>query len=627
MLDSESRHMVTTLPTGRIRFGDFEVDADACALSRAGAPIKLQQQPFDVLLALLEQPGRLVSRDELRQRMWSSDTFVDFDHSLNIAVNKLRAALKDSAEQPQFIETLPRRGYRFIGTIEPIPAAKPDVPPPAIERRVSRSTIIWTSVLVAVAAGLSTTWIGRDASLPAAPTYRSIAVLPLENLSRDPNEAYLADGITDELTTDLARISSLRVISRGSVLQFRGGRVPLPEIGRRLHVDAIVEGSVTRSGDRVRVTAQLIDAAADRHLWAESYERNVSDLLALQREVAAAIAERIQATLTVRERAGLTSPRRVNPDAYLAYIKGRSFWNQRTQPALEKAVASFQQAIDADTGYAPAYAGLADCYTALGYVSYLPPKVAFERAEAAAARAIALDADLADPHASLAYAKFYYDWDFANANLEFQRALTLNPNAVTALDWHSVYLTAMGRFDEARAEILRARELDPLSVATNTDVGFVDYYSRHYADAAKQLRATVEMNPSFPLAHLWLGRTYQEQHQYDEAVAEYTAAAKVLTDWPVTMAAIGHVYGVSGRRDDAHRVLRDLQALSSRKYVTPYGVALVYAGLGDTASAFDWLDRAVADRSNWLVWLKLDPRFANLHGNPRFDALLARIGL
>ena len=375
------------------------------------------------------------------------------------------------------------------------------------------------------------------------------------------------------------------------------------------------------------MTAQLIDAAADRHLWAESYERNVSDLLALQREVAAAIADRIQATLTVRERAGLTSARRVNTEAYLAYIKGRSFWNQRTQPALEKGVSSFEQAIDADPGYAPAYAGLADCYTALGYGSYLPPKVAFERAKAAAARAIALDPDLADPHASLGYAKLYYDWDFANANLEFQRALALSPNAVTALDWHSVYLTAMGRFDEARAEILRARELDPLSVATNTDVGFVDYYSRHYADAAKQLRATVEMNPSFPLAHLWLGRTYQEQHQYDEAVAEYTAAAKVLTDWPVTMAAIGHVYGVSGRRDDAHRVLRDLQALSSRKYVTPYGVALVYAGLGDTASAFDWLDRAVADRSNWLVWLKLDPRFANLHGNPRFDALLARIGL
>ena len=313
------------------------------------------------------------------------------------------------------------------------------------------------------------------------PAYQSIAVLSLENLSPDPNEAYLADGITDELTTDLAKISSLRVISRGSVLQFRGKQVPLPEIGRLLNVQAIVEGSVTRSGDRVRVTAQLIDAAADRHLWAESYERSVKDLLGLQREVAAAIADRIQARLTVRERAMLASTEHVNPDAYLAYIKGRAFWNQRTRPALEKGVASFEEAIGADPAYARAYAGLADCYTALGYGSYLPPKVAFMKAEEAAARAIALDASLADPHASLGYAKLYYDWDFAGANLEFQRALALDPNGVTALDWHSVYLTAMGRFDEARSEILRARELDPLSVATNTDVGFVDYYSGRYA--------------------------------------------------------------------------------------------------------------------------------------------------
>jgi TolB-like protein/DNA-binding winged helix-turn-helix (wHTH) protein/Flp pilus assembly protein TadD len=612
---------------GRIQFAEFEVDVDAYALSRAGTPVKLQQQPFDVLMALLERPGRLVSRDELRQRVWPSDTFVDFDHSLNIAVNKLRAALSDSAERPRFIETLPRRGYRFIGTIQPALAPQPDGRHSTTERRLSRSTVAWATVLVAAAAGLSVTWISRRTAVPTTPVFRSIAVLPLDNLSPDSNEAYLADGITDELTTDLAKISSLRVISRGSVLQFRGGHVPSPEIGRRLHVEAIVEGSVTKTGDRVRVTAQLIDAASDRHLWAESYEREVSDLLALERDVAAAIADRIQAKMTARERTGLTSVRRVNSEAYLAYIKGRSFWNQRTQPALEKGISSFEQAIDADPGYAPAYAGLADCYTALGYGSYRAPNVAFERAKAAAARAITLDPDLADPHASLGYAKLYYDWDFADANREFQRALALSPNAVTALDWHSVYLTAMGRFDEARTEVLRARELDPLSAATNTDVGFVDYYSGRYGDAEKQLRATVEMSPSFPLAHLWLGRTYQEQRHYDEAIAEYAAAANVLVNWPVTMAASGHVYGSSGHPRDAQRVLADLQALSRREYVTPYGIALVYAGLGDDASAFDWLDRAVADRSNWLVWLKLDPRFAALHGDSRFDALIRRVGL
>jgi tetratricopeptide (TPR) repeat protein len=302
-------------------------------------------------------------------------------------------------------------------------------------------------------------------------------------------------------------------------------------------------------------------------------------------------------------------------------------WHQRTPPALERGIESFQHAIDVDPAYAPAYAGLADCYTALGYGSYLPPNVAFARAKDAAAKAIALDPNLADAHASLAYGKLYYDWDFNGANLEFQRALALDPNDVTALDWHSVYLTAMGRFDEAFTEIQRARDLDPLSAFTNTDVGFVEYYSGHYADAVKQLRATIDAHPSFPLAHLWLGRTYQEQRRYDDAVAEYSAASTVLLDWPVTMAAIGHVYAISGRREDAERVLQNLQNLQGRKYVTPYGLALVYAGLGDRRSALDWLDRAVADRSNWLVWLKLDPRFAGLHGTPRFEALVHRVGL
>ncbi|MEO8681898.1 MAG: winged helix-turn-helix domain-containing protein [Vicinamibacterales bacterium] len=618
---------MTIAPTGRIRFEEFEVDRDACSLSSSGARIKLQQQPFDLLVVLLEQPGRLVSRDELRERMWPSDTFVDFDHSLNIAVNKLRAALNDSADAPRFIETVPRRGYRFVGTLEAEPAAASDTPAPPVEAQGSRSALMWSAVaVVAVAAALSAVWMARR-NAPPAQVYQSIAVLSLENFSPDPNDAYLADGITDELTTDLAKISSLRVISRGSVLQFRGKRVPTPEIGRLLNVQAIVEGSVTRSGDRVRVTAQLIDVAGDRHLWAESYERSVKDLLGLQREVAAAIADRIQAKLTASERAMLASTVEVNPDAYLAYIKGRAFWNQRTRPALEKGVAAFEDAISADPVYARAYAGLADCYTALGYGSYLPPNVAFPKAEAAASRAMTLDPDLADPHASLGYAKLYYDWDFVGANLEFQRALALDPNGVTALDWHSVYLTAMGRFDEARTEIRRARDLDPLSVATNTDVGFVDYYSGRYDDALKQLRATIEMSPAFPLAHLWLGRTYQEQHDYKNALDEYTAAARVLGSWPVTMAAIGHLHAVSGRRDEARRVLGDLEELSRREYVTPYGVALVHAGLGDAASAFEWLDKAVADRSNWLVWLKLDPRFASLRGQPRFNALLRRVGL
>ena len=610
-----------------LRFGPFELDRRSGELRKRGCLIKLQDQPFQLLLALLEHPGEVVLREELRRRLWSDETFVGFEDGLNTAIRRVRDALGDSADSPAFIETLPRRGYRFVGTLEPAPAVRLDAPGSVVRGAARHRLALWAGVAVVAGVAMSAAWLVHRAGAAGVAGFRSIAVLPLENLSAQPGEEYLADGITDQLITDLANISSLRVIPRGSVMQYKGARKSLPEIGRQLNVDVIVEGTVARSGDRVRVTAQLIEAAADRHLWAESYERDVRDLLALQREVAAAIAARIQATLTARERSGLMTAPRVNPDAYLAYIKGRVYWNQRTQGALEKGVASFQQSIDIDPGYAPAYAGLADCYTALGYGSYLPPKVAFERARAAAIQALVLDGELADPHASLGYVKLYYDWDFAGAEREFQRAIALNPNSVTAHQWYSVYLTAMGRFEEARREIRRAQQLDPFSPAINTDVGFVEYYSGRYPEAVKQLRATLDPNPSFPLAHLWLGRAYEAQQRHDEAVSAFTTAAQVLVDWPVTMAALGHVFAVSGRHAEARRMLDDLLTLSTHKYVTPYGIALVYDGLGDTQSAAEWLDRAVSDRSNWLVWLKLDQRFENLRRSPRFDALVRRVGL
>jgi len=323
----------------------------------------------------------------------------------------------------------------------------------------------------------------------------------------------------------------------------------------------------------------------------------------------------------------VVTPGRVHPEAYLAWVKGRYYWNQRTAPSLEKGLTSFRRALDIDPTYAAAYAGLADCYTALGYGSYLAPKVAFERAKAAARQALILDPNLADAHASLGFAHLYYDWDFSGADREFQRALALDANSVTAHEWYGIYLTAMGRFADAHAQIALAQQLDPLSVAINTDAGFVTYYSGRSAEAVTQLRATLDLNPGFPPAHLWLGRAYEQQKDYDAAIVEFKTAATALVDWPVTMAALGHVYGVAGRRQAATQVLGDLRALSARKYVTPYGVALVHAGLGDIDQAFTALDQAVADRSNWLVWLKLDPRFDNLHGDPRFDALVRRIGL
>jgi TolB-like protein/Flp pilus assembly protein TadD len=486
--------------------------------------------------------------------------------------------------------------------------------------------------LLVLAAGtflLITRGTRRTSEVPAAVTaIRSIAVLPLDNLSGDPTQDSFAEAMTDELITNLAKVSSLKVISRGSTVQFKGEHKPSPpEIGRTLHVDALVEGSVVRSGKRVRVTAQLIDVATDRHLWAESYDRDLGDVLTLQKQVATAIASAIRVTLTREERTQLATSQPTNPDAYLAYIKGRYYWNQRTEAALNSGIESFKAALAVDRSYAEAYAGIADCYTALGYGSFLAPKTAFENARASAQTSIALNPNIADAHASLGYVKLYYDWDFAGAEEEFQQAISLNPNSVTAHDWYSVYLTAMERFDDAQKEIARAQELDPLSAAINTDAGFVSYYRGHYDAAAKQLRATIAMSPSFPLAHLWLGRTYQEQEHYEDANREYSAAAVVVGDWPVTMAAIGNVEGVSGNRPAAEQVLNRLLALSRHKYVTPYGVGLVYAAIGDDARAFAALRQAVADRSNWLVWLKLDPRWGKLRSDPRFGELLQHIHL
>jgi TolB-like protein/DNA-binding winged helix-turn-helix (wHTH) protein/Tfp pilus assembly protein PilF len=612
-----------------IRFGPFDLDPRSGEFWKDHVRVKLSEQPLQVLLALLERPGEVVSREDLRHRLWPDDTFVVFDDGLNTAVKRLRDALGDSADAPEFVETLPRRGYRFVGAVTPAPAPGTKTPGLPHGPRLGRRTTVWTVTTAVAALLLAVVSVRWNWWQPATnePVIRSIAVLPLDNLTGDPDQEYLADGLTDELTTNLAKISSLRVISRASVMAYRKPHASAAAIGQALHVDAIVEGSITRSGDRVRIQAQLIEAAADRHLWAEHYEGDVRDVLTLQREVTAAIADRVQARLTPRERNALAIARPVNPDAYRAYVVGRVHWNQRTPAALDQGIESFQHAIDIDPAYALAYAGLADCYTALGYGSYLAPKVAFEPAKAAAVRALELEGELADPHATLAYAKLYYDWDFVGAEREFRLAIALSPSSVTAHDWFGVYLTAMGRFDEARAETQRAQQIDPLSVAINTDIGFVEYYSGRYAEAAKQLRATVDMNPSFPLSHLWLGRVFQAQEQGDAAIAEFKAAGKVLVDWPVALAALGHVYGSTGHRGEARQTLDRLRALSTQRYVTPYGVALVQAGLGDDSAAFDSLEQAIADRSNWLVWLKLDPRFASLRSSPRFDALVRRVGL
>ena len=621
-------------------FLDFELYPGRYELRRKGRNVPLEKIPMDLLILLLEKKGDLISREEIIERIWGKDVFVDSEAGINTAIRKIRQALHDDPENPRFIQTVVGRGYRFltpVTVVEESPrrlnaasanaAASGQAVPQ--ELRSPHSRIIWAAasvrvVFVLVLLGVnvrgSRDWLfGR--SRPAA--IHSLAVLPLENLSRDPGEEYFADGMTDELITDLAQIAELRVISRTSVMRFKGARKPLPEIARELNVDAVVEGTVERYGNHVRVRAQLIRAADDRHLWAESFEREPQDILALQSEVASAIARQVQVKLLPGPRGGV---RPVNPAAYEAYLKGRFAWNKRSEAGLQEGIEHFQQAIAIDPNYAAAYSGLADSYTTLGYLSYIAPKEAFPQARAAAMKALELDGTLAEPHASLAYVHFYYDWDWPKAEAEFKQAIALNPNYATAHDWYSYYLTAMGRPDEALVEIRRAQELDPLSLVISTDMGFHLFYKRRYDETIQQLRKTLQMNPKFPLAHLWLGRAYQQKGMYEEAIAEYRQTDAALPDWVVTLAGIGNVEGVAGKKREARDMLAKLNTLSQKKYVTPYGVALVYAGLGEKDQALNWLEKALEDRAHWLAWIRLDPRWDPIRDEPRFKKIVSRVG-
>lgn len=619
----------------------LELDLRRYELRRGSSVLKLEKIPMELLILLVERRDQLVGREEIIARLWGKDVFLDTEQGINTAIRKIRLTLGDDPNEPRFLQTVVGKGYRFVGPITivgPAPALpRVTAPFPATKeerRQLSRSKPVPRRKLIASFAGL----IVLGASIIAfryfdlsrwlpRPRVHSIAVLPLKNLSGNPADQYFADGMTDELITNLAKISALRVSSYTSVSQYKTTSKPLPQIAQELQVDGIVEGSVLRSGDQVRITAQLIYAPRDQHLWAEEYQRYLRDVLYLQREVARDIAEQVRVTLTPNERTRLATAGAVDPVAYESYLRGRSFWNQRSEASLLQAIDQFNKAIEVDPGYAPAYSGLADCYTTLGYLSYLDPLDAFPRARDAAGKALELDPSLAEAHASLAYYNLYHAWNWTEAEKEFKKAIELNPNYATAHDWYSYYLTAMGRFDEAWKEVNRAHELDPLSVTISTDIGFNHYYRRSYDEAINQLRATLVISPKFPLAHLWLGRAYQQKKMYAEAIDEFNKTDAALPGWVVTIAGMGHAYGEWGHQAEAKQVLIRLNQMAREKYVTPYGVALVYAGLGDKDQAFAWLNKAVAGRSHWLVWLNRDPRFDRLHSDPRFDDLKKRVGL
>jgi TolB-like protein/DNA-binding winged helix-turn-helix (wHTH) protein/Flp pilus assembly protein TadD len=596
-----------------------------------------------VLLALLERPGEIVTRDELRQRIWPENAFVDYELGLKKAVNRLREVLGDSADSPHFIETVPRRGYRFIGSLtrpsipsesseqRPVAAAPPSQVAAARDRpRLLRKLIAGFSLLAFAGILL---WLNagnlrtRIFARPRSVNIHSIAVLPLENLSHDPDQEYFSDGMTDTLITDLAKIHALRVISRNSIMQYKGIRKPLPQIARELNVDAVVEGSVTRSGDRVRITAQLIDAPHDRHLWADTYEGDLRDTLSLQDQVARAIAGEIRVHLTPEEQVRLTATRSVDPEAQDTYLTGRYFWNRRTTEAVRKSCDYFRQAIDKDPTYAAAYAGLADCYNVLGYYQYGSPAETFVRGKIAAQKALQIDETLAEAHASLAYDKHYYDFDWTGAEAEYRRAIELNPNYATAHHWYSLFLSNLGRFEEAKAEIRRAHELDPLSPIISNTIARMYLDSREYDRGIEHLHRLLDADPNFVVAHDLLGQFYLQKRMYDAATTELQKARTLDPGDTSILLEIATAYALAGRKAEARRVFQEVQAVSKRKYVPPFDVAVFYAQMGQTDKAFDWLELSFKDRDRNLTRLGGHPLLDNLRSDPRFADLARRIGL
>jgi TolB-like protein/Tfp pilus assembly protein PilF len=572
------------------RFGPFEFDSRARQLRKHGHTIRLHGQPLEILGLLLERPAEVVLREELRAKLWPEDTFVDFEHSLNAAVNKLREALDDDANNPRFIETVPRRGYRFISAV-----------------------------------GLhdSQNLLGEWSS----PRIQSLVVLPLENLSNDPEQEYFADGMTDQLITNLAQISALKVISRTSAMRYKGTKKSLPEIARELHVDAVVEGAVMWVGGRVRISAQLIEAPTDYHLWAASYERDLRDVLSMQEEVTRAIASEIRVNLSAQEQARLASTRPIDPEAYRLYLKGRYYWNKRSLEGFQKAIEYFQLAAAKDPTYALAYVGLADTYTYFSFFDVVPPREAMPKAKAAASRALEIDDSLGEAHVSLGYVSYMYDWDWPAAGKHFEQALTLNPAYSRAHTFYPFYLSSLGRSEEALAVAKRSLDLDPASPAVNHSLAVQFYFARQFDQAIEQAHKTLELDPNFAISYELLGEVYVSRGMYREGLSELEKYSALSRGRAMSLALLGYAHARLGERSQALRMLEQLEAAPKERYTPAFSFAVVYAGLGEKDQAFAWLEKAYGERTSRLGYLKVEPLWDPLRPDPRFADLVRRMGL
>jgi TolB-like protein/DNA-binding winged helix-turn-helix (wHTH) protein/Flp pilus assembly protein TadD len=590
-----------------LRFGVFELDAVSGELRKSGHTIRLRPQAAKILVLLASRPGQLVTREELREETWGNETFVDFEHGLNLCIREVRAALDDDADTPRYVETLPRRGYRFIAQLNEL---QRDTRSPAIagerdqleasERPSSARQPLWLRVAAGIAAafaigvfawGIGRRWVGVGDSHPSI---HSLAVLPLANLSNDPEQEFFADGMTDELITLLAKVSALRVISRTSVMRYRNTQKPVAEIGKELGADALIEGTVLRSGNSVRITVQLINASTDRHLWAEEYQRDVQDVLALQADVARAITTAVQIKLTSQQQLRLASTRQIDPEVHDAYLRGLYLFRKGKPESTEKAIGFFEQAIARNPDDPLIYAALSDAYSSLTPHARAPLEV-LPKAKAAAARAVELDDTLAEAHASLAYVKLWFDWDWPGAEREYRRALDLNPNLSKAHTGYAAYLATIGRVQEAINEADRAHQLDPVSLSSLDSEASVFIYSRRYAEAVEICRRKIELEPNADRAYAWLAVTQTLLGHHTEAVDAAERAVRV-SEARVPYEAV-YAYAMAGQKVKARKMFTSLVDPGGKPYVCGYNMGIISLALGEQDRAVDWLEKAYRDRS------------------------------
>ncbi len=646
--------------TNRVaHFGVFQVDLRTGELTKHGIRLKLQTQPFRLLELLLEHSGELVTREQVRNRLWPADTYVDFDNSLNAAVSKLREALNDNPASPRFVETVPRRGFRFVAPVQfnsgsaaaPPTAPEPSLssaapvhePPFAEHRRepvtapaagapqIARNHWYWIAGLVMVLAvgALAPRLIARFASRPVAHARLMLAVLPFESLSSGHETEYFVTGLSEEMITKLGSLQPARlgVISRASVIQYKQARKSIQEIGHELNVQYVLEGSVREMGSRVRISMQLSQVADQTQLWSQSYERNLADVFAIQSDVARQVANALALRLLPNEQAALERAATDNMSAYEEYLRGRYYWNQRTQEGLARCLTHFQNAVNADPNYALAQAGLADCYNLNGGYALLPPGDAFPRAKRAAQTAIELDDSLAQGHTALGFALLYYDWNWAEAELEFKRAIELNANYVLARVSYAQLLRALNRLDEADTQLRLAHDVDPMDRVGENYRGWIEFTRRRYARATEIFRGTVASYPSWSSAYISLGYGLAQERKFDESLAALQKARLYSADAPSALEAYGYVAALAGKKEEARAILQQLQAVGRTRRVSSYDIAMIYAATNEQEQAFRWLDRAITERDPWMIWLGVHPEWDALRSDPRFSRLLTRLNL